>query len=159
MTSIRTILSNHSPIIARESRPGYALIEQNDLSELHLIAGRHIDFSLAGRTSEGLPLVEVRQEDLKKLAQDAHDQLHAPSEEAKRLLDAITDHDIDQFVNSSEDEDGDEEDGVEEQLRNIAMHYATQVTVASIQAAHGLDGASFSVVKEAEGILKFLKGE
>lgn len=141
MSNIRHLVSNHLPLqLTPGSSEGTALISGDDLQELCELA----DKQLPARVVSYQPLMlEAPVEELKALMVQAHTNIHG--EGAVPVEDQPT-------------ADRDEE---EEQLRNVAMHYATQIVTAKLTHGSSIDALEVqdnSVVDQATAILKFLKG-
>lgn len=140
MTTIRTQIDAHSPIVAEKTDDGRAIISIEDLNELCELAHEAVhpkDYSIPASNAQG----------------------------AQRLLDAIfsvdSEGEAEELTGYNEgDEDGadPEIDYREVQIRNLAMQYALGYVTTQIQASHGLDSTSPDLVGHAESILAFLKG-
>lgn len=148
MTTIRTQIDAHSPIVAERTDDGRAIISIEDLNELCELAHEAVhpkDYSI--------PSEQITNE-------------HG----AQRLLDAIfavdTEGEIVGYGDVNVKFDAPEEEPEEEpeidyrevQIRNLAMQYALGYVTTQINAAHGLDTAAPDLIGHAESILNFLKG-
>lgn len=161
MTSIRALLETHTPIpaIISTEHEGYVLVENPDFRELLQLAGEM--FPLSSRISAVNDThTEVETKYFLRIMEDAHNAVHPSPPEHTHTENYHDEPDVkgtDTYADEvvSRDERRDYELG---QNRAAAMHYAVQIVLADIQAAHGLDVAPRDLVDLAEKINGFLKG-
>ena len=163
MTSIRTLIEAHSPIVAAQtSRPGIVGVEHADYAELLAIVGEPLEIY-----SQSNAHYFVNQNDFDEYVRKAHAKVHSEIQGAQKLRDLMNElppvEAFDQIFGKDEDEKVEKVEKVErdedgEQRRNVSIHYATQIIIAQTQASHGLEATPDDVVTLAGRISDFIKG-
>ena len=161
MTSIRALLETHTPIPASLSteHEGYVLVENPDFRELIELAGGWAPLSSKVHAVTDTH-TEVETKYFLSIVEEAHNAVHPGPPEltpTENYQDEPDVKDTNTYADEavSRDERRDYELG---QNRAAAMHYAVQIVLADIQAAHGLDVAPRDLVELAGKINGFLKG-
>ena len=161
MTSIRALLETHTPIpaIISTEHEGYVLVENPDFREIIELAGiRALISSKVHAVTD--THTEVETEYFLSIVEAAHHAVHpVPTEPipTENYQDEPDVKDTNTFADEAVSR-ADRRDYDLSQLRSAAMHYAVQIVLADIQAAHGLDVAPRDLVELAEKINGFLKG-
>ena len=161
MTSIRALLETHTPIpaVLSTEHEGYVLVENPDFRELLQLAGEWAPLSTKVSAVNGTH-TEVETKYFLSIVEAAHHAVHpVPTEPipTENYQDEPDVKDTNTFADEAVSRD-ERRDYELSQLRSAAMHYAVQIVLADIQAAHGLDVAPRDLVELAEKINGFLKG-
>lgn len=161
MTSIRTQIEMHAPIIAILSEDGTTVsVETEDFTELCYLAGMGEEINASALLEKNGLLVDISKKIFVELIERAHDALHGGGRESyagevsfeQTVADVSSGYDDPRDTGVGEDEDL-------SNLRSAAVHYAVQVVLSQVSAAHGLDSpSSDNVIDLAEKIFNFLKG-
>jgi len=161
MTSIRALLETHTPIpaILSSKNEGYVFVENEDFREIIELAGKRALLSSKVHAVTDTH-TEVETKYFLSIVEAAHHAVHpVPTEPipTENYQDEPDVKDTDTYADEvvSRDERRDYELS---QLRGAAMHYAVQIVLADIQAAHGLDVAPRDLVELAGKINGFLRG-
>jgi hypothetical protein len=162
MTSIRALLETHTPIpaVLSTEHEGYVLVENPDFREIIELAGvRALPSSKVHAVTDTHTEVETKY--FLSIVKEAHNAVHpGPSEltPTENYQDEPDVKDTNTFADEAVSRD-ERRDSELSQLRGAAMHYAVQIVIADIQAAHGLDvDPRDDLVELAEKINGFLKG-
>ena len=161
MTSIRTQIEMHAPIIAILSEDGTTVsVETEDFTELCYLAGMGEEINASALLEKNGLLVDISKKIFVELIERAHDAVHpVPTEPipTENYQDEPDVKDTNTFADEAVSRD-ERRDYELSQLRSAAMHYAVQIVLGDIQAAHGLDVAPRDLVELAEKINGFLRG-
>ena len=161
MTSIRALLETHTPIpaILSSKNEGYVSVENEDFQELLALVGEM--FPLSSKVIYVNDThTEVETKYFLSVVEEAHNAVHPGPPEltpTENYQDEPDVKDMDTYADEVVSR-ADRRDYELSQLRSAAMHYAVQIVLADIQAAHGLDVAPRDLVELAKKINGFLKG-
>ena len=161
MTSIRALLETHTPIpaILSTEHEGYVFVENEDFQEIIELAGiRALLSSKISAVNDTHTEVETKY--FLSIVEAAHHAVHpVPTEPipTENYQDEPDVKDVNTYADEVVSRD-ERRDYDLSQLRSAAMHYAVQIVLADIQAAHGLDVAPRDLVELAEKINGFLRG-
>lgn len=161
MTSIRALLETHTPIpaVLSTEHEGYVLVENEDFREIIELAGKWTLLSSKVHAVTDTH-TEVETKYFLSIVEAAHHAVHpVPTEPipTENYQDEPDVKDTNTFADEAVSRD-ERRDYDLSQLRSAAMHYAVQIVLADIQAAHGLDVAPRDLVELAEKINGFLRG-
>ena len=160
MTSIRALLETHTPIpaILSTEHEGYVFVENPDFRELLELAGGWAPLSSKVSAINDTH-TEVETKYFLRIVEEAHNAVHPGPPELTSTENYQDEPDVkdvntyaDEVVSRDERRDYDLS-----QLRSAAMHYAVQIVLAKINAAHGLDSPNEDdVISLASKIFGFL---